>query len=97
MPTIADVRAVELAISTGAMARLYGMSKLSSEVGEGSAHVGWPIGVEILELEPWRNGRELRHGWRECNTIAQIDAAIAEREELGSKEIVSAKATKVNV
>ena len=50
MPTIADVRAVGSATSTGAMARLYGMAKLSSEVRHGGSDVGCPIGIEILVL-----------------------------------------------
>jgi hypothetical protein len=97
MPTIADVRAWGPAISTGAMARLYGMTKLSSEVRQGGSYVGRPIGIEILVLQPWHDGSEFRRGWRECNTVAQIDATIAERKELGPKEVVAAKTTKVNV
>src|SRR5258708_38671965 len=47
--------------------------------------------MSITLLDPWSDKREFLLGRRECEAIAEVDPAVAERKKLYSEQVLAAK------
>jgi hypothetical protein len=71
------------------------MAEPRTQVGDGGANVGGPVGVEILVLKPGKDGRELVGSGRERQAVGEVEAPVAKSEELGAKEVLAAEGEEV--
>jgi hypothetical protein len=67
--------------------RLNPMAKCPGEVLERCAHVARPARMSVLQLKPRQDGGELVGGWNQGHAVADVDASVAQGEELRPKKI----------
>src|SRR5688572_4737861 len=78
------------------MTRLCAMAELPREIVERGAHVLGPVRIRVSLFDPGTERLQLLRCWCERDAVGEVEAAIAQREELRSEEIFAAETTELD-
>ena len=95
MPTMSWVNTSADGCRIKADVRLNAMTNPFRDIGDGGAHVRWPVWVSVLKLQPRKHVLEFIRGGSKGDAIIEIDAAITQSKKLGAQKVVSAKTAKM--